>query len=200
MNEPMDLFDLLISGADLPDINTTPVEDEAMLGNQKCGDIVTIGNRQYIVLEQTCVGTAVITKDLVKQMAFGRNADYANSDIRRWCNTEFYSELADAVGEENIVKHTIDLTADDGTGKDAFVEDYVSILTTEMYRRYRESLPAYGKWWYTATRTNADNDAYARYVCYVRSNGVLGWGDCDSDDGGVRPFCILKSCVVSSHS
>lgn len=189
-----DLYDLFMSGSELPEIAEVPQEDGRMLGDQELGEVVTLGNRQYIVLEHTNDGyTAVITKEFAHCMAFGENADYSRSKIRQWLNREFYNELVEAVGKDNILEHTVDLTADDGTGE-VSVADFVSILTTQRYRKYRRFLPGYGQWWWTATRLNADDTEYAWDVCSVSSRGVLFW--CRSDDDlGVRPFCFLRSSV-----
>lgn len=102
-----------------------------------------------------------------------------------------------AVGKENIIKHTVNLIADDGTNKGVSCEDNVSILTTGLYRRYREYLPAYGNWWRTATPVSADISSVARGVCCVDSDGVLCWNGCGGCNG-VRPFCILKSSILVS--
>ena len=73
-------------------------------------------------------------------------------------------------------------------------------MTVDSYRKYSKYIRSDG-WWWTATRKSAiDESGYARDVCCVRSGGVLRWDDCDSGSGGVRPFCILKSCVLTAHS
>lgn len=168
------------------------------LGEVECGKVVKIGDREFYVLGHSKDTTAVLTKDAVKSMEFGGDGDWRDSKVRRFCNGEFYKELADAVGAENIVKHTVKLTADDGTGKDLVCQDNISILTTDLYRRYREYLPAMGNWWWTATRLTHDNGTgYARGVCCVDSNGILSWTDCDCCYG-VRPFCILNSSILVS--
>lgn len=174
------------------------VENESKkLGEAKPGSVVTLGNREYIVLGHADETTAVITKDFAKKMEFGKSGDYEKSDVRSYCNGEFYKELAKAVGKENIIQHTVKLEADDGTGKGKTCKDFVSIITTENYRRYREFLKPYGDWWWTATRVNYDDSDYARRVCYVYSNGVLGWYGCVYCRG-VRPFCILNSSISVS--
>lgn len=172
-------------------------DKQPILGEAKPGSVVKIGNREYIVLGHAEETTAVITKDFTKEMEFGQSGDYLTSDIRKYCNGEFYNELVATVGAENIVKHTVKLIADDGTGKGKTCSDNVSIITTENYRRYREFLKAYGDWWWTATRVTYDDEDYSRDVCYVRSNGFLSWRDCGFCDG-VRPFCILNSSVLTS--
>lgn len=167
------------------------------LGSAEPGSVVKLGNREYIVLGHAAETTAIIAKDFVKEMVFGQSGDYAISDVRKFCNGEFYNELAAAVGADNIIEHTVNLRADDGTGKGKVCKDKVSILTAENYRRYREFLKAYGDWWWTATRVTYDDEDYARCVCYVDSSGILDWVDCGCC-GGVRPFCILNSSVSIS--
>lgn len=174
----------------------TLTEDKRFpLGEAQLGSVVKIGNREYIVLDHSKNTTAVITKNFAQKMKFGESGSYLTSDVRKYCNGEFYNELVAAVGAENIVKHTVKLVADDGTGKGKTCCDNVSIITTENYRRYREFLKVYGDWWWTATRVAYNYENYTRSVCYVFSYGILSWGDCDYCIG-VRPFCILKSSVL----
>jgi len=173
----------------------TLTEDKRFcLGEAELGSIVRIGNREYIVLDHSKDTTAVITKDFTKKMEFGKSGSYLTSDIRKYCNGEFYNELVAAVGVENIVKHTVKLVADDGTGKGKTCSDNISIIATENYRRYREFLKVYGDWWWTATRVTYDDEDYARDVCCVNSDGILNWFGCDCCSG-VRPFCILNSSI-----
>lgn len=168
------------------------------LGSCDPGSVVKLGEREYIVLGHGSETTAVIAKDFVKQMTFGDSGDYETSDVRKFCNGEFLNELAAAVGLDNIITHTVSLVADDGTGKGKTCKDKVSILTAENYRRYREYLPGYGDWWWTATRVSYDDSiGYSRRVCCVNSIGVLGWGGCGYCRG-VRPFCILNSSILVS--
>lgn len=168
------------------------------LGSCDPGSVVKLGDREYIVLGHGSETTAVITKDFAKEMIFGDSGDYATSDVRKFCNGEFMNKLAAAVGLDNIITHTISLVANDGTGKGKTCKDKVSILTAENYRRYREFLTGYGKWWWTATIvSNDDSIGYSRGVCYVNSRGIIGWSDCGCCYG-VRPFCILNSSILVS--
>lgn len=161
------------------------------LGDIKCGEITKLGGREFYVLGHGAETTAVL-------VSFGGNGDWRKSDVRSYCNGDFYKELAAAIGVENIVQHTVKLVADDGTGKGISCKDNVSILTTELYRRYREYLPAMDEPWWTATRVTHDEDTgYTRDVCCVGSNGILDWYDCDYSRD-VRPFCILNSSILVS--
>lgn len=180
------------------DIDVTIVkESQRRLGEAKPGDEVEIGGRKYIVLEHLEHFTAVISADFVTTMKFGESGDYRESAVRKFLNREFLKELADAVGAENIPYHDVNLMADDGTGKDISCRDYVSLLTTDRYRKYREFLPGCGKWWWLATRVSAALKDYSRGVCCVDSGGTLSWDDCDYGSG-VRPFFFLNSSIFIS--
>lgn len=168
------------------------------LGSVAPGNIVTIGKRKYIVLGHTSETTALLDANKIDERVFDDNdGDYETSDVRKYLNDKYYKELCVAVGKDNVIKHKVNLEADDGTNKGAFCEDFVSLITTTNYRRYREHIPAAGYPWWTATRvTTADKD-YSRCVCFVYSCGILHWFDCGFLVG-VRPFCILNSSVLVS--
>lgn len=173
-----------------------------ILGDANPGNVVKIGEREYIVLEHNDGKTAIITKDCAKKMNFGEDGEYPTSDIRKYCNKEFYKELVAVVGAENIVKHTVKLDAEDGTGKGKTCQDKVSVITTENYRRYRELLEPYryGEWW-TATKPTHD-DRFPYEICFIDLCGLLDSGDCSHPSvcGGleVHPFCVLNSSVPIS--
>ena len=167
------------------------------LGSVKPGDTVTIGEREYIVLGHENGITAIIAKTPTKSMVFGKDGNYAKSDVRTYCNGEFYEELCKVVGEYNVLPHTVNLVSDDGSNKGATVTDYISILTCDLYRRYREFLPAIGSSCWTATRITTLDKCYTHSVCVVNSDGVLGWGGCDYSRD-VRPYCVLNSSVLVS--
>ena len=167
------------------------------LGSINPGEIVTIGEREYIVLDHENGITAIIAKKPTKTMAFGKDGNYAKSDVRAYCNGEFYEELCKVVGEYNVLPHTVNLVSDDGSNKGVTVRDNVSIFTCDSYRRYREFLPAIDFACWTATRVTTLSEDYARSVCIVDRGGILGWDDCGYF-GWVRPYCILNSSILVS--
>ena len=188
-------LDELMNELMIDDSVAIPMTDDSdALGRVICGSDIEIGDRSYIVLEHRNDGTtAVITKDFWKRMELGNSGDYAESAVRTALNIEFYNEVANVVGAENIIEHEVNLAADDGANKGVVCRDNVSLLTTDLYRKYRDFLPAYGSWWWTATPVSKE-DGYARGVCCVYGGGALNWCDCGYS-GGVRPFLILDSSV-----
>lgn len=160
------------------------------------GSEVKLAGLDWIVLEQRGMTTALITKNSVADMEYGDSGDWRTSKIRDYLNGEFYSKLAEDIGAINIFSHTVDLQADDGTGKGEGCIDKISLLTTSAYRQYREFLPGFGRWWWLATRPTYGED-YSRCACCANSGGILNW-DGVGCRGCVRPFCVLNSYTLTA--
>lgn len=79
------------------------------------GETFRLGKYKFIVLEQSGDTTAVILKELLKngEKFSESNNKYYGSNVDNICN-EFAMEMKEIVGKENLVEHTVDLTADDG--------------------------------------------------------------------------------------
>ena len=177
-------------------ITVVTEEDGCTLGEVPCGKVCKIGSREFLALGHGKDTTAVITNSTVGSATFGESGDYAKSNVRKYCNGEFYNRLAEEVGRKNIFTHTVSLKADDGTGKDKFVKDKISVLTTDNYRKYREYLKPSDKSYWTATRMSWEKEGDCD-VCYINSNGLVYSEYCFSSSS-IRPFCILNSSILVS--
>lgn len=162
------------------------------------GKIVKVGDYEFIVLKNNGDTVELLLKDTLCNMSFGRSNNFAESNIRDYLN-EFADKLAELVGEDNIVEHKVDLTADDGLKCYGSCDCRVSLLTAQMYRENVYTIDKYklDKWWWLATAysTPKHNDS-----CWIKSVSPNGLIDCGiySDYVGVRPFCILKSNIFKS--
>lgn len=185
-----------INPADL----TEHLHQKKQLKDYAPGEIVKISATELIVLEHREDGTAVLFKNLLpKAMKFDDDtSNYANSSIREYLNGEFLKEFTEkTLSEDNIIPHTVDLITDDGLECHGYVTDKISLITTEMYRKYR---PVIGenmsRWWWTATALSDEEEtSCVRCVYYY---GMLIFNGC-SNGGGVRPFCILNSEIFVSE-
>ena len=169
------------------------------LAEIKAGETCNTGTFDHIVFEHLPNGkTVCMLKDFYKRAKFDNNTnDYKKSSIRKVLNTEFLDKLAKEVGAENIIEHTVDLTSDEGSKKYGSVQDKISLLTCELFRKYHDILEKYnpGRWWWLATPIAVEGwDGCVRAVYNL---GMLG---CDYYyyDGGVRPFYILNSSILVS--
>lgn len=173
-------------------------DKKVKLASVPVGETFKIGGEEWIVLEQSGDTTAVLKKDLLPdRRKFDSNTNnFAKSEIYSFLNDEYYVRLAALIGTNNICEHTVDLTADDGLRDYKKCKTYVSLLTCELYRKYTDIMLKYNtkKWWWLATAYSTPIRGYTGCVRAVLSDGTLSDNVCYSDGGGVRPFCILKSC------
>lgn len=172
-------------------------KSDRRLADVPVGETFKVGDLEFIVLEHTNNNTNVILKDFWATDHFDdKTSNYAESRIRNTLNSVFYKKLVDAIGKENIVRHTIDLTTDDGRKDYGSVYDNISLLTCDMYRKYVTILDKYNpkKWWWLATSYSTASNGYNLNVRCVYFGGSL-FDSCCNNNYGVRPFCILKSDI-----
>lgn len=175
------------------------------LKNIPVGETFKVGELEFIVIEHKeefpgHTETLVILKDFWKTAKFDDESnDYKNSSIRKLLNTDFYELLSKSVGAENIVNHTVNLTADDGRTDYGSCDDGISLLDCDMYRKYVYILEKHNpkKWWWLVTPYSTKSNGYNFSVRCVRSLGTMDDDSC-GHDVGVRPFCILKSSIFVS--
>lgn len=94
-----------------------------------------------------------------------------------------------------LLPHTVDLVADNGDRSYGTVNDKVFLITCDEYRKYRDFIPHYDSWIWTATPWccgNNDSDTvYASYIRYVNVNGQLNISYAYTGYA-VAPACILN--------
>lgn len=171
------------------------------LADYSKGEVVKIGRREFIVLEQEGDRTHLLLKGLLKESAeFGTNNNYDGSNVDEICN-DFAVELINAVGEDNVLPFTVDLTANDGLKCYGTIERRrAALLTAEQYRRYVYIIDEHklDKWWWLATPYSTAKHDGTEYALCVSPGGYICYLSC-YDCNGVRPFCILKSNIFVSE-
>lgn len=173
------------------------------LADTNPGDVVKVGVHEFVVLEHLADGTALIRKELLcDDEEFGNdNNNYAGSNVEKICN-EFATELAGIVGADNVRLHNVDLTSDDGLKDYGVIKRRVSLLTTDMYRKFVQILDKYkiDAWWWLATPYSTKTHENGNWIkCVSPSGGIFDDYYFDIHYGlGVRPFCILNSNIFVS--
>lgn len=162
------------------------------------GEVLNFGGLDWVVLDKNADGVAVITKELlkdengkiVKKEFASTTPNFAKSSLRSWLNGEFLQRF----DIEQILAHTVDLTADDGLNDFGNCLQKIGLLTCEQYRRYVKTLDRFpvDSWWWLATPYAGESHYKGGFVRCVSGIGALDY-ICCSHLGGVRPFCILKS-------
>ena len=164
------------------------------------GKIAKIGEYEFIVLKNDGNEVQLLLKDTLENRKFDSDCNnFAKSDIRKYLD-DFADKLAELVGEENIVKHTVDLTADDGLKCYGSCDCRVSLLTAQMYRENVYTIDEFkiDKWWWLATAFSTPKHNDSEWVKCVSPGGGINFSDFYGDGDGVRPFCILKSNIFVS--
>lgn len=122
--------------------------------------------------------------------------NYRTSNVRR-----VLSDMANAVFEEkSLLPHTVDLVADNGDRAYGTVKDTVFLLTCDEYRKYREFIPHYDDWIWTATPLwcgyNDSDAGCARGVRVVNTAGNFNSSStcyCNF----VVPACVLNPAALN---
>lgn len=163
----------------------------------KAGEIFSIDNIEYIVLEQLAnQQTAVIKKELLEDtMKFdSNNNNWKTSSVRKLLNKEYLEKIEKAFGSDRIVEHTVDLLSLDGLDDYGISTDKVSLLTIDQYRKYRKVLGAnLDKPWWLVTPDSTSSGYSSSFVQFVYSDGDVGCRGCVWCAWGVRPFFIIQS-------
>lgn len=144
---------------------------------------------------------AIMAEPLKEDMKFCSGKDHAD-EKGNWNNyrtsnvrEELLFNMVPALGRENLLMHEVDLVADNGDLSYGTVEDLVFLITCDEYRKYREFIPRYNDWIWTATPWwCGDKDSDTGNAYSVRLVDTTGRLDCDFAYYGnfVAPACILN--------
>lgn len=144
---------------------------------------------------------AIMAEPWAKGVKFSPNDKFAD-EKGNWNNYRtsnvrvILSDMANAFFKrKSLLSHTVDLVADNGDRAYGTVHDFVFILTCDEYRKYRDSIPHYDSWVWTATPWccgDKDSDTgHARSVRIVYTTGQFN-KLCAYYDYSVAPACILN--------
>ena len=167
--------------------------------NLGVGDTFKLLGLEWKIIEITGGGYKCLASRLEKGMQFDNSCNnWATSDLRKYLNEEFYEELAEYVGEENIISFERNLWSLDGQTEYGTCEDKVSIISLDEYRENRALIPNEDYYWWTLTPDSTKCNGDTRYIRVVCPSGGIG-GDGYVDYFGVRPFCIFSSAIFESE-
>ena len=144
-------------------------------------EFVALGEEQGGIL-------AVVAKCLDNEMKFDKNDcnNWRKSTLRRYLNEEYIKNFNKA----DLLPFVSDLTTDSGQKDYGTSEDYIALLSCDLYRKYREVMPKYDTWIWTLTPWHIF-PSYAYDVRTVYQTGsVSSYGACYSL--GVAPACIFN--------
>ena len=171
-------------------------EDDSAAGGEK--DKIKIpkpGEQfEYNGVEFTALGEeqggvlAIVSELLEDEMPLDKSNrnDWRTSSLRKYLNGEYLEQF----NRGDLLPFVSDLTSDDGMKDYGTAEDYVFLLSCDLYRKYREYVPHFNNWWWTLTpwTCNPSNASIARFV---HSDGTLYYNYAYIGYG-VAPACLFN--------
>lgn len=174
-------------------------KERAIPAGLKVGDTFELLGLTWKILEITEKGYACLADKLEERMKFDSSCNnWQASDLRNYLNVEFYKQLADTIGEENIIPFERDLLSMDGQTEYGTCKDKVSLLTVDEYRKHRTLIPNTNYWWWMITPDSTKCNDDTTWVRVVAPSGDVSCYGCLSSRG-VRPFCIFSSAIFESE-
>ena len=165
------------------------------------GKIAHIGDYEFIVIKRDeKIGTVeLLLKETFGDKIFGETNDFRESKIKEFLE-DFAEEISKIIGEENLVEHIVDLTADDGLKCYGAIKSKMSLITAKMARENVEILDEFKheNWWWLVTPFSTPKHEDSTWVKCVSPHGFIGNCTSNCDFLGVRPFCIVKSSIFVS--
>lgn len=173
--------------------------DKVELSTVDPGNVIDLGEDEFVVLDHDEGGTLVISKEIMKEdVKFGENTDFNGSNVQHVLYKDILPKMEDVVGSENILPQTIKLTTIDNQNVYEDVTGKIRLLTFDEARKYNllivnEDLGDY--WWLMTPWTSKDR--WEHPVAVVSPGGDFSYGRCDGSNG-VRPVLYLKSNIFVS--
>ena len=171
------------------------------LSSIKAGETFKIGDREFIVLEQSGDTTAVLSKKLIENEAqFGDTPDFDKSNVKKIL-AKFGAEIATEIGIDAIIEHKVDQTSLDGMKHYGATKARMSLMTIDHVRKYADVLDKHkvDKWYWLVTPWSIPERGHERLMCVVAPSGCVIYIDSDYGYIGVRPFCIFSSSIFVSR-
>lgn len=163
------------------------------------------------------IGYIFYNKPLPKEISFARRAGKTLAAALRMCvskaepiylrrrdialeGTETYRVLSYFADEDvleehfdakHLIKQTSNLTADNGDKAYGTCEDYITLLSCEQYRKYRDYVPLFEECMWTLTPWRCDTGS-AYIVRSVNPTGVFSISHA-SISNGLAPVCLFNS-------
>lgn len=155
----------------------------------KPGDRFTYNCIEFVALGEEQGGLlAVSAAALDEGMPYdtGESNNWKNSSLRKFLNEEFIK----AFNRGDLLPFVSDLTSNDGVKDYGTSEDYIALLSCDLYRKYRPYVPKYNTWVWTITPWSCrPGNAYSAWI--VLTDGSFN-SRIASYATAVAPACIFN--------
>lgn len=166
----------------------------------KCedGEIFKVADMEFIKFPDEGGSFAAVAKSLF-DLRFGNDNNLSTSDILKRLENDVLPKIEEAVGAENVLAFTTDLTTLDGLTPYEDLTSKISLPTFDFYRKNVAIFDKYklGKWWWLATPNSAASHASNECIVCVSPRGSILNFNCNFNFG-VRPFLRFSSSIFES--
>lgn len=180
------------------------LSEEKSINEIKAGDHFEYKGIEWVCLDVLPTlgalrkGVFAISAKVIANMPFNDEYEdgcnnWRTSSLRKWLNSEFLDKNFDKGALLTICSALI---ADNGDDKYGFVEDYVTLIDCDQYRKYRKFMPKYDDGVWTLTPRSCDT-GNASGVRYIHPSGELS-GSHANNTNGVAPACLFNLNYLSS--
>lgn len=159
----------------------------------KPGDRFTYNGIEFVALGEEQGGIlAIVAKRLDEKMPFDKEDrnNWKGSTLQEHLNGEYLQNF----NKGDLLPFVSDLTADDGMTDYGTSEDYIAILSDNLYRKYRAVIPRYDTWVWSITPYSCLK-CYASYERIVDTDGSLSHSYA-LIALGVAPACIFNPKIL----
>lgn len=125
-----------------------PVADVSKV--PQAGEQFEYNGVKFTALGEEQGGVLAIVSELLEEVMpldKSNKNDWRISSLRKYLNGEYLEQF----NRGDLLPFVSDLTSDDGMKNYGTAEDYVFLLSCDLYRKYRESVPRFNNWWWTLT-------------------------------------------------
>lgn len=170
--------------------NVYVCKDSTPIGNVTPGMDIIVGNEQYVVLGHGQDTTALLYSGR-RPVCIGHHEYKDDIVLDVLTLAEDYGTF---IPKDMLVPHTVKLMAANGDRPKKNIKCDISLLTMDLYRRYRPYLVdrELGEFWLATptSYTHKNNE-----LCFVREDGRVGW--CPYPHSYlIRPFVIVDSAYT----
>lgn len=170
-------------------------EDDSAAGGEKDkikipkpGEQFEYNGIEFTVLGEEQGGVlAIVSKLPWQRMPFDESSknDWRISSLRKYLNGEYLKQF----NRGDLLPFVSDLTSDDGMRNYGTAEDYVFLLSYDLYRKYRESVPRFNGRWGTLTPWTCNPGS--ALIRNVSANGTVDISFANIING-VAPACLFN--------
>ena len=163
------------------------------------GELFEVEGIEFIKFADQNGQTVAVAKDVLFSSEFGKNNNFATSEVKHALEKKILSKLEKAIGSENIIEHEVDLLSLDGDDKLGKIKCKISIPTMDFYRANVKMFDKYklDRWWWLATPDTTSAHYNDNWILCVAPAGMISSNFCNNRSG-VRPFLIFNSSISVS--